>query len=222
MHQNAGALRPLTIITRPGSILEPGWNASVAAGNHETSMRIVDAIFRAMTLTPTIGIQGGHQLLTLKDGSWLDDARIKTLFPATASEPSRALRAKPSTPADIAAREALVAPQERLVSALHKAGGRIIAGTDSPINPYGLSLLLEIEHYVRGGLTPAEALLTATAVPAQAMGLGAELGTIEPGKLADLVVVDGNPLENIADLRKTRTVVKDGVVYQLDALLKRP
>jgi len=175
-----------------------------------------------MTLTPTIGIQGGHQLLTLKDGSWLDDARIKTLFPATASEPSRALRAKPSTPADIAAREALVAPQERLVSALHKAGGRIIAGTDSPINPYGLSLLLEIEHYVRGGLTPAEALLTATAVPAQAMGLGAELGTIEPGKLADLVVVDGNPLENIADLRKTRTVVKDGVVYQLDALLKRP
>ena len=48
MHQNAGALRPLTIITRPGSILEPGWMASVAAGNHETSMRIVDAIFRAM------------------------------------------------------------------------------------------------------------------------------------------------------------------------------
>lgn len=48
MQQNAGALRPLTIITRPGSILEPGWNAAVAAGNHETSSRIVDAIFRAM------------------------------------------------------------------------------------------------------------------------------------------------------------------------------
>ena len=48
MQQNAGALRPLTIVTRPGSILEPGWTAAVAAGNHETSMRIVDAIFRAM------------------------------------------------------------------------------------------------------------------------------------------------------------------------------
>jgi N-methylhydantoinase B len=48
MQQNAGALRPLTIITRLGSILEPGWTAAVAAGNHETSMRIVDAIFRAM------------------------------------------------------------------------------------------------------------------------------------------------------------------------------
>jgi N-methylhydantoinase B len=48
MQQNAGALRPFTITTRPGSIFEPGWNASVAAGNHETSMRIVDAVFRAM------------------------------------------------------------------------------------------------------------------------------------------------------------------------------
>lgn len=48
MQQNAGALRPLTIITRPGSILEPGWKAAVAAGNHETSMRVVDAVFRAM------------------------------------------------------------------------------------------------------------------------------------------------------------------------------
>ena len=48
MQQNAGALRPLTIITRPGSILEPGWDAPVAAGNHETCMRIVDAVTRAM------------------------------------------------------------------------------------------------------------------------------------------------------------------------------
>lgn len=48
MQQNAGALRPLTILTRPGSMLEPGWNAAVAAGNHETSMRIVDAMFMAM------------------------------------------------------------------------------------------------------------------------------------------------------------------------------
>ncbi|SJZ82334.1 N-methylhydantoinase B [Enhydrobacter aerosaccus] len=48
MQQNAGALRPVTVITRPGSILDPGWRAAVAAGNHETSMRIVDAVFRAM------------------------------------------------------------------------------------------------------------------------------------------------------------------------------
>ena len=48
MQQNDGALRPLRIITRPGSMFEPGWDAAVAAGNHETSMRIVDAVFRAL------------------------------------------------------------------------------------------------------------------------------------------------------------------------------
>ena len=109
-----------------------------------------------------------------------------------------------------------------LRAAVVRAGGRVIAGTDSPINPYALSLLLELEHFVRGGLSPAEAIRSATAVPAQAMGLGAELGTIEPGKLADLIVVDGNPLANITDLRRTRRVIKDGVLYELDALLTRP
>jgi imidazolonepropionase-like amidohydrolase len=54
------------------------------------------------------------------------------------------------------------------------------------------------------------------------MGLGAELGTIEPGKLADLIVIDGDPLANIADLRRTRRVIKDGVLYELEALLARP
>jgi len=175
-----------------------------------------------MTLTPTIGIQGGHQVLTLRDGAWLDDPRIARLFPPSASASSRALRAQPPAAADLAGREVLVVRQERLVGALVKAGGRVIAGTDSPINPYGLSLLLELEHYVRGGLSPAEAIRTATAVPAEAMGLGAELGTIEVGKLADLIVVDGNPLTNITDLRRTRRVVKDGVVHEMAALLNGP
>jgi Tol biopolymer transport system component/imidazolonepropionase-like amidohydrolase len=184
---------------------------------------VVDLLVSSgMTLTPTIGIQGGHQLLTLLDGAWVDDARLARLYPASAVEPSRALRAKPVSPQELAAREALVAPQERLVAAVVKSGGRVIAGTDSPINPYALSLLLELEHYVRGGLTPADAIRTATAVPAEAMGLAADLGTIEPGRLADLVMVDGNPLASIADLRRTRRVMKDGVLYELDALLARP
>jgi imidazolonepropionase-like amidohydrolase len=54
------------------------------------------------------------------------------------------------------------------------------------------------------------------------MGLGADLGTIEVGKLADLLVVDGNPLTNITDLRRTRRVVMDGVVFELAALMEGP
>ncbi len=175
-----------------------------------------------MTLTPTIVIQGGFQLLTLRDGSWIDDPRLQRLFPASALDAGRALRQRTPDARDLAQREALVSPQEKMVAAVVSGGGRVIAGTDSPINPYGLSLLAELEHYVRGGLSPAEAIRTATAVPAEALGVGAELGTIEAGKLADLVVVDGNPLANIMDIRKTRYTIKDGVVYQADTLLRGP
>jgi Tol biopolymer transport system component/imidazolonepropionase-like amidohydrolase len=175
-----------------------------------------------MTLTPTINIQGGFQLLTLRDGGWLDDPRIARLFPASVTASARALRQRPATADDLASREALVSPQERMVAEVVKGGGRVIAGTDSPINPYGLALLMEIEHYVRGGLTPADAIRAATIVPAEAMGMAADLGSIEAGKLADLVVVDGDPLTNIADLRRTRKVVKDGVLYEMDALLAGP
>ncbi len=174
-----------------------------------------------MTITPTIGIQGGNQLLTLKDGAWIDDPRMK-LFPPSVTAGARALRAKPVSPQDLATREALVAPQERMAAEVVKGGGRVIAGTDSPIIPYGLALLMELEHYARGGMPLAEVIRSATAVPAAAMGLGADLGTIEPGKLADLVIVDGDPLTAITDLRKTRRVVKDGVLYDVDALLRGP
>lgn len=173
-----------------------------------------------MTITPTIGIQGGHQLLTLRDGAWLDDPRIARLFPPDATAAARALRARAPDPRDLAAREALVGPQERFVRDVVRAGGRVIAGTDAPIIPYGLSLLMELEHYVRGGLTPAEAIRTATAAAAEAMGAADQIGTVEPGRIADLVIVDGNPLERITDLRRTRLVVKGGVVYDRDELLR--
>ena len=74
-----------------------------------------------MTITPTIGIQGGHQVLTLRDGAWLEDVRLARLFPAAAVEPSRALKAKPATPQELAAREALVVPQERFAARVVQA-----------------------------------------------------------------------------------------------------
>jgi len=174
-----------------------------------------------MTLTPTIGIQGGFRLQTLRDASWIDDPRIEKLYPPSVAQRWRDQTRTPASAATIDAAARLVAPQERLIYQVVKGGGRITAGTDSPINPYGLSLLMEMEHYVSGGLTPVEVLRTATIVPAEAMGAGADLGSIEPGKLADFVVIDGNPLANIKDLRRVKRVVKDGEVFELDALLRR-
>ena len=176
-------------------------------------------IASGMTMTPTITIQGGFQVLTAKDPWWVTDRRIAALFPPSVAQAGQAMTAKPLAGAELAWREALVTPQEQLVKRVVAGGGRIIAGTDSPINPYGVALLSELEHYVRGGLTPLEAIRTATAVPAEAFGLGRDLGTIEAGKLADLVIVDGDPSTTITDLRRPRQVMKDGVVYTVDALV---
>ena len=161
-------------------------------------------------------------MLTAKDPWWVSDRRITTLFPPSVAQAGKTMTAKPLAGAELAAREALVTPQEQLVWRVVAGGGRVIAGTDSPINPYGVALLSELEHYVRGGLSPVEAIRAATAVAAEAFGLGRDLGTIEAGKLADLVIVDGDPSTTITDLRRTRQVMKDGVVYDVDSLVAGP
>jgi len=71
---------------------------------------------------------------------------------------------------------------------------------------------------VRAGLTPAEVLRIATLVPARLMKRDKDLGTIEAGKLADFILVDGDPTKNISDIRKVVTVVKDGKVYDSRAV----
>lgn len=105
---------------------------------------------------------------------------------------------------------------------VYAGGGRVIAGTDSPINPFGLALHIELELYVFGGLTPYEALRTATVNAAEALGMSSQLGTIEAGKLADLAMVDGDPLADIRNARRVKKVMKDGEVFTLEELLKRP
>src|SRR5436190_16303026 len=174
-----------------------------------------------MTLTPTIGIQGGFRLQTMRDASWIDDPRIQKLYPPSVAERWREQTRTPAPAAALDEAARLVTPQEHTVSQIVKGGGRITAGTDAPINPYGLSLLMELENYASGGLTPVEVLRTATIVSAEAMGAGMDLGSIEPGKLADLVVIDGNPMANVKDLRRVKLVMKDGQLFDREALLQR-
>jgi len=189
-----------------------GYSPKVSQLNR-TYRDVIDILAASkMTITPTVGIQGGFQLQTIGDASWLDDPRLK-MYPPWTTAPYRALLARPHDAAEMETRRALNAPLEKTVYAVVKAGGRVVAGTDAPINPYGLSLLAEVEQYVSGGLTPAEALRTATSVPADAIGLGGDIGSIEPGEFADLAIVDGNPLTNIHDIRRVSRVIKGGRVY---------
>ena len=104
----------------------------------------------------------------------------------------------------------------RIVKALHDAGVPIVAGTDEGIP--GHSVHREIELYVEAGLTPMEALQAATIVSARAMKMDSELGTIEPGKRADMIVLNANPLDAIRNIRSVRWTISGGRVYDAPAL----
>ncbi len=99
----------------------------------------------------------------------------------------------------------------QLIGALHKAGVPIVAGTDQ--NVPGFSVYREIELYVEAGFTPMQALQAATIVPARAMKVERDSGSVEVGKRADLDVLDANPLDNIHNIRSVRSVVANGVLY---------
>ncbi|HSK45734.1 MAG TPA: amidohydrolase family protein [Candidatus Binatia bacterium] len=105
---------------------------------------------------------------------------------------------------------------EATVRILHQAGVPIVAGTDQAVP--GFSLDREIELHVQAGFTPMEAIQSATVVAARAMGMEKDSGTVETGKRADVIVVDGNPLENISDIRKVSAVFAAGKMYQPAAL----
>ena len=108
-------------------------------------------------------------------------------------------------------REKVFAKELAVVGALHKAGVPIVAGTDQTVP--GHSLHREIELYVQAGFTPMEAIQAATIVPARVMGLDKEIGTVEAGKRADVIILDGNPLESIRNVRKVEFVITNGIMY---------
>jgi len=93
---------------------------------------------------------------------------------------------------------------------LYRSGIPIEAGTDSMA---GFALHRELELDVQAGIPASQVLQNATLNAARIMSLDKDLGSITPGKLADLTLVEGDPTANISDIRKTVLVVKDGVLY---------
>jgi imidazolonepropionase-like amidohydrolase len=105
----------------------------------------------------------------------------------------------------------------RLLKALHEAGVTIIPGTDALA---GYMLHHELELYVRAGIPAAEVLRMATLTSAEVMGANKDRGVIAAGKLADMILVDGDPVKNIRDLDRITTVIKAGNVYDPTAIEK--
>jgi imidazolonepropionase-like amidohydrolase len=159
-----------------------------------------------------------------EDDSFRNDARLRYIpqseakgWTAQTDTRNMSLMAE-----EITNRKIRLEKEAELVGEMHRTGVKILAGTDLG-NPYvypGFSLHDELALLVQAGLTPLEALQTATINPANFFGKEKELGTIEKGKLADLVLLDANPLEDINNTRKINAVVLNGRFLDRKALDK--
>ncbi len=106
----------------------------------------------------------------------------------------------------------------KLVKILHDNGISMVAGTDDFA---GFILHRELENYVKAGIPNKEVLKIATVNAATIAGKIDDYGTIEKGKFADLIIIDGDPLKNIEDIRRVETVIKDHDIYSTNEMLKR-
>ena len=135
----------------------------------------------------------------------------------------------------LALRQEYFARNLRMVGAMHRAGVPFMAGTDTAPGVYimpGFSLHDELANFVEAGFTPMESLQTATSNPAKFLGMQASLGSVEPGKIADLVLLDRQPSRRDPQQRKINVVLANGrlfdraaldrILMQVQAAAKRP
>jgi Tol biopolymer transport system component len=101
---------------------------------------------------------------------------------------------------------------QKTVKAIVDAGGRVVAGVDSPFVTFADSLHVELRLYVEAGIAPAHVLRLATLEAAKGIGVDSQIGSVEKGKIADLVLIDGDPLADISDTKKVAWVMKNGTV----------
>ena len=138
-------------------------------------------------------------------------------------KPGNFILSKAYTPEDFIDAKMLFHKRVEIVGAMRRAGVKLLTGTDAPTLAYtfaGFSVHDELGLFVQAGLTPMEALQTATRNPAEFFGILSSLGTIEKGKIADLALLDANPLENISNTRKIAAVVTGGNLLPKQELLK--
>ncbi|WP_411147921.1 amidohydrolase family protein [Streptomyces sp. A30] len=144
------------------------------------------------------------------DPALADDPRVTTLMPPWDTALVRQQAGQPPTATQLATLDRELNVYRRILA----GGGLIALGTDQPLVPVGLHLHLALRALHRAGLSPAEALRTATVLPARVFGADADLGTLEQGKLADLTVVDGDPFTDFATLIRTVAVLRGGVLIE--------
>jgi imidazolonepropionase-like amidohydrolase len=195
---------------------------------HSVDDHPVDAGFLAMArrnhtiYCPTLTVRGGYVRMAdavmrdaapaIDDPNGAVDSLTRAHVLDTAEEARRAgARARPYRATAIDSANAMMAANLRAVM---RAGIPVAMGTDAgnPLTLHGPAVYAEMEAMQRDGMTPMEVIVAATRNAARAMGRGADFGTVEPGKDADLAIVGADPTRDVANLRALRWVVRGGVV----------
>lgn len=175
---------------------------------------------------PTLVWERGGNLLELSDSAHDPLAKYAPAYWKDVTWKRFAQEIMHDNTDDLATRHRFVDKELQVVNAMHKAGIPFLAGTDTPPGVYvfpGFSLHQELQRFVAAGFTPLEALQTATLNPAKFLSMQDRLGTIEKGKLADLVLLDANPLEDIRNTQAIAAVVVNGHYLsraELDKMLR--
>lgn len=188
---------------------------SVMKRNKDRSIDFDDPVSKAtiqfikdhhVVIDPTIGVfemsfrSVKDDITAMEPAFYTLPLPLQALFKNTGQQPNNAAKYKP-----------LYEGMMKCIKALSDAGVTLVAGTDQGFPGYSLDR--ELELYVDAGLTPFQALRTATIVPAQVLKADKITGSVEAGKQADLIIVDGNPLNRIRDIRNVKTVIKAGRIY---------
>lgn len=144
-----------------------------------------------------------------RTGAYLVPTILAGVTVAEMAEPEDTFMPPPIRAKALAVGPALIG----MVRRAHKAGVKIAFGTDTGVSAHGLNAR-EFELMVEAGMTPAQAIRAATVLGADNAGKAEDLGTITKGKFADIIAVDGDPLENVSELRDVDFVMKGGTVYK--------
>lgn len=169
---------------------------------------------------PTLTVN--HNMAYLDDSTMASHPRLKYIpkFLLSGWNPKTDFRLKDRTPAQWQSAEKTYDLQVRMVGEMYKAGVPILAGTDV-LNPYclpGFSLHDELVYLVHAGVSPLDTLRMATLNPAGFLGATDSLGIIAPKKIADLVLLDADPLVDIKNTTRINAVIANGRLYDWKAL----
>ncbi|WP_341227244.1 DPP IV N-terminal domain-containing protein [uncultured Arcticibacterium sp.] len=203
-----------------GGTSRRGYSPKITKMNHTYDDVIQLLVKSQMNITPTASLQGGFYAMAAKYPWYYKNKQLINFFGQSYVDnmEARASQIANIFPGYLSNFSNIQVTLKKLIN----EGASVTAGTDSPFIPYGYSLHAELHSWVDSGISPYVTLKAATIGAATAVGVSKDLGSIEKGKLADLVIVNGDPLSEITDALNVEYVIKNGITYTFDELMTSP